>query len=75
VGCHPWKLAKEILLRKPKPEATNIKSYRVISLLECLGKVVEKVMATKIADWAETVLNNRQMGGRRQRSAIYAIAQ
>ena len=74
VGCHPWKLAKGILLRKPKPDATNIKSYRVIALLECLGKVVEKVMATKIADWAETILHVRQMGGRRHRSAIDAVA-
>jgi hypothetical protein len=51
-GAHPWKVAKGVLLKKPnKPDREKVKSYRTISLLSCLGKVVEKVMADEIADW------------------------
>ena len=48
LGYHPkrWKLAKGIILRKPnKPNYILAKHYRGISLLNCLGKVVEKVAA------------------------------
>jgi len=42
-----WKTAKGILLRKPnKPNYSIPKAYRVISLLERLGKVGEKLVAT-----------------------------
>ena len=45
-----WKVAKGILLRKPnKPDYTAVKAYLVISLLNCLGKVVEKIVADAIA--------------------------
>ena len=43
---HPqhWKHAKGILFDKPnKRDRTLVKSYQVISLLNCLGKVVEKL--------------------------------
>ena len=48
-GIQPpvWKTAKGILLRKPnKPNYSIPKAYRVISLLERLGKVGEKLVAT-----------------------------
>jgi ribonuclease HI len=79
LGVHPraWKTAKGILLRKPnKPDYTLVKAYRVISLLNCLGKVVEKIAAEAIADHCETTggLHLGQMGNRKQRSAIDAVA-
>ena len=41
------KIAKGIILRKPnKPNYTIPKAYRVISVLNCLGKVTEKTIAT-----------------------------
>jgi hypothetical protein len=46
LGAHPktWKVAEGITIPKPgKDDYTKAKSYRVISLLNCLGKVVEKV--------------------------------
>jgi hypothetical protein len=53
-----------------------VKAYRVISLLNCLGKVVEKVAAEAISSYCEAtgVIHPGQMGSRRQRSAIYAVA-
>ncbi|GAB7336400.1 hypothetical protein MBLNU13_g09118t2 [Cladosporium sp. NU13] len=56
IGYHlcTWKTAKGILLRKQgKPAYTAAKAYRVISLLSCLGKVVEKVVATWITNFCE----------------------
>ncbi|QKX53974.1 uncharacterized protein TRUGW13939_01054 [Talaromyces rugulosus] len=79
LGVHPgaWKTAKGILLRKPgKPDYTQVKAWRVISLLSCLGKVVEKLAAGLIADWCEAqgALHPGQMGCRRGRGAIDAVA-
>lgn len=54
----------------------SVKAYRVISLLNCLGKVCEKVVADILAKWCKVnhVLHTGQMRWRRQRSAIYAVA-
>lgn len=49
-----WKTVKGIMLRKPnKIDYILVKSYRVISLLNCLGKVYEEVAAEMIADWCK----------------------
>ena len=49
---HPqrWKCAKGVLLEKPnKRNRTLVKSYRVISLLNNLEKIVEKVVAEQLS--------------------------
>lgn len=48
LGYHPreWKRAHGILLEKGgKRDLTLVKSYRVISLLNCMGKILEKLVA------------------------------
>jgi retron-type reverse transcriptase len=80
MGYHPctWKTAKGILLRKQgKPTYTIAKAYRIISLLSCFGKVVEKVVATWIASFCEKndVFHRGQFGCRRGRSTLDAVAQ
>ena len=80
MGYHPctWKTAKGILLRKQgKPTYTIAKAYRVISLLSCLGKVVEKVVATWISSFCENndVFHRGQFGCRQGRSTLDAVAQ
>jgi hypothetical protein len=55
-GYHPctWKTAKGVLLRKQgKPTYTIAKAYRVISLLSCLGKVVEKLVTKVENAWVK----------------------
>ena len=79
LGLHPpvWKVAKGTLLRKPnKPNYTAAKAYRVISLLNCLGKVVEKIAADSIAHHCETrgVLHPGQMGSHKQQSVVDTVA-
>ncbi len=74
---HPqlWRHAKEILMEKPnKRDRILIKSYRVISLLNCFGKVVEKLVAEKLSQFCEAKgqLHKRQIGERKHRLAIDA---
>jgi Reverse transcriptase (RNA-dependent DNA polymerase) len=58
-----------------KSNYSIVKSYRVISLLNYLGKVAEKVATTAIANFCETnkLLHEGQFGYRKQRSAIDAV--
>ena len=57
-GYHPrcWKLAKGVVLKKngQKRDYTMLKAYRVVSLLNCLGKISEKILAKRLADLAES---------------------
>ena len=67
---HPrlWKYIKEILIKKPnKRDRTLVKLYRVISLLNCLNKVVEKLATEKLSQFCESKgkLYKGQMGGRK----------
>ena len=76
---HPkrWRLARGILLQKPnKPDYELIKAYQVISLLNCLGKVVEKVVAEALSLICKTneLLPPGKMGGRKKRCAVDVVA-
>jgi hypothetical protein len=71
-----WKTSIGIIILKPlKPSYSTPKAYRVISLLNCLGKVLEKIFATRLGYLANTtgLLHFTQLGGRKQRSAIDAV--
>ena len=64
-------------MKKPKkPDYSIPKSYRVISLLNCLGKVVEKIVATALSNLCEEneLLHKGQFGYRKQRNAIDVVA-
>jgi hypothetical protein len=79
LGYQPnrWKIARGILLRKPnKPNYILAKHYRIISLLNCLGKVVERVAAEVLSKQCERfeLLHNGQFGCRKSRSATDAVA-
>ncbi|CAK5274977.1 unnamed protein product [Mycena citricolor] len=50
-GFHPkqWRQAVAVALRKPrKPDYSEPRAYRLIQLLECMGKVLEKVVARRL---------------------------
>lgn len=64
-------------MEKPnKRNCTLVKSYWVISLLNCPGKVVEKLAAEQLSKFCEAKgkLHKGQLGGKKQRSAIDAAA-
>ncbi len=70
LGYHPkeWKKARGILLEKGgKRDFGLVKSYRVISLLNCIGKVIEKVVATKLSQYCKkySKLHSGRMGSQK----------
>ena len=56
-----------VILRKGNRKAIIPKSYRVVSLLNCMGKVAEKIIATRLSYIAETtdLLEINQVGDRK----------
>jgi hypothetical protein len=77
-GHHPtcWKEATVVIIKKlGKPDYGVPKAYRPISLLNCLGKISEKIMASRLAHMAEKhqLLHHLQIGGRPKRSAVDAV--
>jgi hypothetical protein len=72
-----WNVAKIVLLKKGnKDDYTLPKNYRPISLLVTLEKVMEAVMATRIAYLTEVhkLLPNNHFGARKQKSTVLAIS-
>jgi hypothetical protein len=72
-----WTPARGLVIRKPgKDNYTQLKAYRSITLLSCLGKVVQKAVTELLLDVAKRrgLLGDRQFGSRRWRSAIDAAA-
>jgi hypothetical protein len=80
---HPkyFKEATGIILKKPQSAKspyrnyTLPKAYKIISLLNCLAKVIKKIIARRLAVMAKfkTLLHMHQIGGRRQKSAINTV--
>src|SRR5690606_25990012 len=58
-----------------KSDYKVVKAYRIVALLNCLGKVAEKLVAYRLSNLCETfqLLHKDQIGGRKQRSATDAI--
>lgn len=68
-GYHPkmWRKAIAIALAKPKkPDYSNPRAYRLIQLLDCLGKVLEKVVATRLSHYVAkyNIVPANQFGAR-----------
>ena len=64
-----WKNATIIPLLKTGKPASEISSYRPISLTSCLVKLLERMIATRLIHIVETngLLSNAQCGGRKNR--------
>ena len=77
-GYHPksWRKAIAIALRKPnKPDYSNPRAYRLITLLECLGKILERIVARRLTFLAGelNLVPPTQFGGRSNSSTDDAI--
>jgi flagellin-specific chaperone FliS len=80
---HPkcFKKATGVILKKPQSAKLSYrnytlpKAYKIISLLNCLAKVMEKIITRRLAIIAEfkTLLHMHQIRGRKQKSAINAV--
>ena len=67
-GCYPseWKKGHVIPIPKPDKPKELCKSYRPITLLSCLGKLMERIIKNRIEFHLETnkLLSNTQFGFR-----------
>ena len=70
-----WKQANIILLLKPNKDKQHPSSYRPISLLSCLGKLLEKIIKSRLMLEIERrqILPQHQAGFRSKKSTIYNI--
>jgi hypothetical protein len=76
-GIHPWRQVTVVAINKPfKPDYSKPKAYRPISLMECAGKLLEKIVAKRINDDIQThdLLPMTQFGSRPYHSAVDAAA-
>jgi hypothetical protein len=76
-GFHPtrWRLAAIAVILKPrKTDLSSCRSYRPISLLECMGKLLEKMVASRILFEVGKydLIPSNQFGGRDKSSVIDA---
>ena len=72
-----WRYSKGIFLEKlDKKDHTLRKSYYIISLKNCLGKVLEKVVAEQLSDFCEVnkKLHQGQIRARKYQLAINVTA-
>jgi hypothetical protein len=72
-----WKTAKGIVIPKAgKPDYSQVQSYRVIALLDVMGKLVERTAAHLLNDHLERGghLHEGQYGCRKRRVAVDAVA-
>jgi hypothetical protein len=71
-----WKIARCVVIPKPrKPSYTTPKAYRPISLLPCISKIYERIVANRIAQSAAQCLaiSPNQIGARAHYSTIDAL--
>jgi hypothetical protein len=70
-----WKQANIILLLEPNKDKQNPSSYRPISLLSCLGKLLEKIIKSRLMLEIERrqILPQHQAGFRSKKSTINNI--
>ena len=74
-GIHPWHTAKVVPVPKPhKPDYGVATAYRPISLLECCGKLLEKIVASRVLHDASLhpILPSHQFGSRSHHCAVDA---
>lgn len=71
----PWKNARLVLIRKGDKPLDNPSSYRPLCLLDCLGKLFEKVLDNRLRNFLDGSdgYHARQFGFRKGRSTIDAL--
>lgn len=75
VFCRPWKIQKLVLLDKGKPPPKTPSSYRPLCMLDVLGKVLEKLIRSRLREAIERKggLSKNQHGFIKGHSTIDAI--
>ena len=66
-----WQLSKVVLIPKPNKDHRAAKGWRPINLINCIGKLAEKVVADNLQEAG--LFHKGQFGGIRGRSALEAM--
>ncbi|KAI0993264.1 hypothetical protein K3495_g14920, partial [Podosphaera aphanis] len=78
LGYHPacFKLAEVLFLPKPRRDPSSVKGWRPISLLSCLGKGLERLLAKRMSHLAITwnIVGQQQFGALPKRSATDLVS-
>ena len=71
-GYHPnnWKIPKSILINKPNKTKKDPNNYRPIALINCLAKIMEKIINVRLTNYIEQndIINKEQAGFRKNKS-------
>ena len=59
-----------VLIPKPGRDLTQTKNWRPLNLINCIGKLGEKVVADRIQEEGSSILHHQQYGSVRGRSAV-----
>ena len=65
-----WREMRVVFIPKPGRDLTLTKSWRPLNLINCVGKLGEKVVADRIQDYGKDLFHHLQFGSVRGRSAI-----
>lgn len=70
-----WKEADVVVIPKPGQSLTHPQNYRPISLLSTVGKLLEKIMLTRLQHWAteSSVIPDQQHGFRASHSTNHQL--
>jgi len=73
---HPWKRATVIPIPKPNKPPTDPNSYRPISLLSIVGKLLERIIASQLTAYVnqQHLLPHEQFGFRKKHSTVSQLA-
>ena len=77
VHCRVWRQDRGVIIPKPgKDDLEDCRSYRCISLLNCIGEVLERVVGGMLEDRLRGpgLIDPGQFGSLRGRSAVDAVA-
>ena len=59
-----WKMATGVMIPKPGKDTTDVNSYRPISLLNCIGKLLERILNKRLVNFLmnKNFFNKNQKG-------------
>ena len=72
--CERWRRSIGVVMKKPnKPDYFKLNSYRVISLLDVVGKDLERIVVGTLEKWIQKGTGDEQFGTRKGRSSMVAV--
>ena len=72
--CKRWRRSVGVVMRKPnKPDYSKPNSYRIINLLDVVGKGLERIVVGRLEKWVQKGTGDEQFGARKGRSSMEAV--